>query len=253
MVVAQAVDHGRPVRRPVDLLGQRRHARRERLHLLPAHLAQRPRPELEPLPDPQHGVVVLLAEDEASRGPLRQVPEVVDVLVIRRGGRRARLLQLGAADRIGDEPGQPLAHERRLGRRVGNGPLAHQFGVDQRRIEVLAPGLQGGGHLGQALHGRRDGGGLVAGAVHEQLEHAVLEVHRGRSAARRRSQRSPPADPDGPGAGPGRCAGRGSRPGRARSGHAVEPLQPARAPPPRVPLKPAAVRSGSSPSHSVRP
>ncbi len=112
----------------------------------------------------------------ASIGEIR--PEFV--VRLRRLG--SRLAQVLAVCRALHERLEALAHEGRLRRRVRQRPLPQELGVDQGRVQVLAPSGQGPRNLAHPLDRGRRGRRLVTGPVHEELEDTVLQVGRGVAA-----------------------------------------------------------------------
>ena len=228
MVVPQAVDHGGQSGVPsISSASAAMRAVSDSTCSRPISRSVRA-PNSNPSPTAQHGVVVLLAEDEAPRGPVRQVAEVVDVLVVRRGGRRARPppTRRGGRDRS-RTPANPSRMNDACAAALGMAHWRTSSASTRAGSRFSRPAAQRVGHLAPAAapppqrpRPRRGCRGRTA------------RTHRspGRSwgsAARRRSRRSPPADPDGPGAGPGRCAA-GPAPASDPVGPRGEALQPAR-------------------------
>ncbi len=60
----------------------------------------------------------------------------------------------------------------------GRAHCREELGVDQGRVEVLAPGSQRRRNLPYPFDGRRRGLRLVTGPVHEELEDTVLQIGR---------------------------------------------------------------------------
>ena len=158
--------------------------------------------------------------------------------------------------RLLHEDVETLAHEAGLRRRVGEGPLPEELGVDQRRVEVLPSRRQGRRHLPHPLDGRRRGRRLVTGPVHEELEDAVLQIGRrvpapmgepgGRHVLTQMRLQQGEVDP--------LVVGQASGAGWLRgAGRPLEKCSSQRAAAASRRAKPSAEKSGNCASHSVNP